>query len=32
VTTTVPTPESKKPGPSQTGFASWYGPGFHGKL
>lgn len=34
VTTTVPpTPATaSKPGPSQTGFASWYGPGFHGKL
>ncbi len=30
----APTPETKapQPGPSQTGFASWYGPGFHGKL
>lgn len=36
VTTTappMPTPEkASKVGPSQTGLASWYGPGFHGKL
>jgi rare lipoprotein A len=33
-TTAPPAPEPKasQPGPSQTGFASWYGPGFHGKL
>jgi rare lipoprotein A len=30
----TPAPETKapQPGPSQTGFASWYGPGFHGKV
>jgi rare lipoprotein A len=36
VTTTAPpappVEKASKPGPSQTGFASWYGPGFHGKL
>ena len=33
-TTAPPAPEPKasQPGPSQMGFASWYGPGFHGKL
>ena len=34
-TTAPPAPaveKASKPGPSQTGFASWYGPGFHGKL